>query len=306
MSQEPRNLSWNQFNEARRFPLLFGCNPVSIDGHFTIPDDLITGIYISHSIVNRLSDPIKFYIKKFTYFHTGFTIEIYYDDPDDRKLAEVTVDLTTDSKPMLASLLGFDNAFLYGYLILGQLGNLEKQPAGEWEFAPAATTLDPFCIRPVARELSALYVRNGNNTIGPFTGDITLAAGERIILDVKTVNDLFNCLETPVSDTGTEITIHSQEYTDDFAGVRTINGVKPDIRGNINFVGKGCLAIAPSGENTLEFKDTCAEPCCTCTELAPVSQAILDLRTSIQEVESRLATMALQISFMTQAFQIAQ
>jgi hypothetical protein len=300
--QDPRNLSWNQFNEARRFPLLHGCTPVSVDGHFMIPDDLFTGLYISHSIVDRLSDPVKFYIKKFTYFRTGFTIEIYYDDAASTKLAEVTIDLATEPKPQVATLLGFDNAFLYGYVVLGQFGSLEQQPAGEWEFAPAATTLDPFCLRPVARELSVLYVRNDNKTIGPFTGEITLVAGERINLEVKTVSDLFNCLENPVSNTGTEVTIHAQEVAEDFTGLRTINGVKPDIRGNIDFIGKQCMKITPLGASTIQFEDICSQPCCSCTELAPIETAIADLKTSILEMKSRISTLETHLEFLSRAF----
>jgi hypothetical protein len=306
--QDPRNLSWNQFNESRRFPLLFDCNPVSTDGHFTLPDDLIVGMYISYSILDRLADPVKFYIKKFIYYHTGFTLEVYYaSSPEEIKLAEITIDLTAQEiKNNVAVLLGFDTAFLYGYIVIGSIAGLQQQPAGEWEFTPAATTLDPFCIRPVAKELSALYVRNGDKTIGPFTGEITLVAGNQVTLDVRTVSDLFNCLENPVSNTGTEVVIHTDDTEEESSCVRTINGVKPDVKGNIDFTGKECLTILQSGEHTLEFSDKCAKPCCTCTELVPIEQAIDTLKSSVLEVESRLATMALQISFMSQAFQIAQ
>jgi hypothetical protein len=301
--QNPRNLSWNQFNESRRFPLLYDCSAKSEDGHFIIPDDLITGLYISYGINAPFSEPGIFYIGTLVYFRSGFSLSVFYRTASGTsvRVAETTVDLTATPLPRTVALLGVNNTFLHGYLVLGETGGLTKQPAGEWTFAPEAATLDPFCARFVAKELSALYVRNETRTVGPFYGDVVLSAGDRIRLDVRTVDNLFNCLETPVADVGTEVVVSAlQETSEQSNRFRTINGVAPDVTGNIEFVGRSCLSITPQ-TNSLVFDDKCSEPCCTCTELVPIEEKTKELQQSTQALASRMDSLGMQIDFLFQS-----
>jgi hypothetical protein len=302
--QDPRNLSWNQFNESRRFPLLYGCSAISDDGHFIIPDDLITGLYLSYGTSAVFEQPGLFYIGNIVYFRSGFSLSVFYRDINntETRVAETTVDLTANPRPSTAVLLGVNNSFLHGFIVLGQLSGLEKQPAGEWAFTPEAATIDPFCIRFVAKELSALYIRNENRTVGPFYGEVILSAGDRIRLDGKTADNLFNCLERPVSDTGTEVVITAiPEEIQNTTAIRTINGIAPDASGNITFVGRSCLEIKPEGEHTLIFDDKCSEPCCTCTELVPIEEKTKELQQSTQDLGSRLEALTVQVDFMSQS-----
>jgi hypothetical protein len=302
--QNPRNLSWNQFNESRRFPLLYDCSAKSEDGHFIIPDDLITGLYISYGINAPFSEPGIFYIGSLVYFRSGFSLSVFYRTASGTvtRVAETTVDLTADPRPNTAALLGVNNTFLHGYLVLGGTSGLEKQPAGEWSFTPEAATIDPFCIRFVAKELSALYIRNETRTVGPFYGDVILSAGDRIRLDVHTVDNLFNCLESPVADVGTEVVITAlkEESEQSVTAIRTINGISPDASGNITFVGRSCLAITPQG-TTLVFDDRCSEPCCTCTELVPIEEKNKELQQSTQALGSRIDSLSVQVDFLSQS-----
>jgi hypothetical protein len=303
--QNPRNLSWNQFNESRRFPLLYNCSATSDDGHFIIPDDLLVSLYISYRTGTPFANPGTFYIGELVYYRTGFSLSIFYRTDDDirTRVAETSVDFTADPIPTTASLLGVNTAFLNGYIVLGEMSGLEKQPAGEWTFSPEATTIDPFCIRLVAQELSALYVRNDTKTVGPFYGDVILRAGDAIKLDVRTVDNLFNCLDLPVSDIGTEVIVSALPETsnDTTPAIRTINNVRPDANGNINFVGRACLNIMPQGTGTLIFEDKCSEPCCTCTELVPIEEKNKELQKSVGEVASRMDNLTTQVDFLAQS-----
>ncbi|HBT77024.1 MAG TPA: hypothetical protein DEB39_08880, partial [Planctomycetaceae bacterium] len=240
--QDPRNLSWNQFNQARRFPLLFGCNPVSRDGHFMIPDDLLVGLYLSYGLGHGLDDPGGFYLGSLLYWRTGLSLAIHYCGPGDEAgatIAETTIDLTSERRT--ASLLGLNRRFFYGHVVFGTFSGLEKQPAGQWLFQPDAAPIDPFCIRPTVSEISALYVQNAGKTLGPFYGDITLAAGERITLSVRSADGLLQCLEDPPSETGTEVVIHADADGGNGGAsgspVETINGVEPDENGNVTILG---------------------------------------------------------------------
>ena len=89
--QDPRNLSWTQFNQSRKFPLLFGCTAVSTCGHFRIPDDLLVSLYLSYGVNTEFSDPGGFYIGRIIYWRDGISLEIHYDA---KKVAETTIPLT--------------------------------------------------------------------------------------------------------------------------------------------------------------------------------------------------------------------
>ena len=302
--QDPRNLSWNQFNQARRFPLLFGCHPVSRDGHFVIPDDLLVGLYLSYGLGRGHDDPGGFSIGSMTWWRTGLSLSIHYRAAGrdvSEKIAETTVDL--NSGQMVAPLLGLDSRFFYGHIVFGNWSGLEKQPAGEWIFEPDAAPIDPFCIRPILSEISALYVQNDGKTLGPFYGDITLAAGERIALSVRSADSVLQCLENPPSETGTEVVIRA---TDDGStgngdgGIKTINGVEPDENGNLTIIGRSCMEITTEPA-TLLFDDKCAEPCCTCKEREPTLAKIKELEASSISLRSHLETLTLQAEFLAQS-----
>ena len=293
---DPRNVSWTHFNKARRFPLMFDSVPVSTDGLFTIPDDLIVSLYLSCNVSGEYSDPGLFYIGSLTYYHTGLVIEIYYGGSGE-KVAETTVDLSTGKLPEVVQLFARNPLVLSGILVLGGIDGLSRQPAGEWIFEPSAAQIDPFCVRYVAKELSELYVRSRGQTLGPFHGTVTFEEGDNIVLGIRTDGDL-NCLDPSLSGTGTEVVIHALDANASSPCIRTINGVKPDRAGNINFVGQNCLKISPEGQHTLVFTDTCSEPCCTCAELAPIEAAIKEITVSISQLSSRMETLNTQHDFL--------
>jgi hypothetical protein len=301
--QDPRNLSWNQFNQARKFPLLFGCHATSRDGHFTIPDDLLIGLYLSYGLGRGITDPGGFYIGEVTWWRSGLSLSVYYkpvDGGDGIKVAETTIEEPINGRT--AALLGFNNRLFYGTVIFGQTAGLGEQAAGEWFFDPDAAPLDPFCIRPTVREISALYVQNGGKMTGPFYGDITLSAGQGIGLAVKSADSLLHCLDDPPSDGGTEVIISAEVDSDDGGSIKTINSVMPDASGNITLIGRSCLTITAQAEKaTLVLDDTCAEPCCTCKELEPIRAKMDLLIRSIADLESHTQTLALQADFLSQS-----
>lgn len=301
--QDPRNLSWNQFNQARKFPLLFGCRPVSQDGHFTIPDDLLTGLYLSYGLGRGYDDPGGFSIGSVTWWRTGLSLSIHYRAAgrnESEKIAETSIDTGSDRRT--AMLLGLNHRFFYGHVVFGSWSGLEKQPAGEWTFEPDAAPLDPFCIRPIVSEVSALYVQNDGKTLGPFYGDITLAAGDRIALSVRSADSVLQCLEDPPGETGTEVVIRAlaDEGGGNDGGIKTINDVEPDENGNLTIIGRSCMEILTQ-PGAIVFDDQCAEPCCTCKEREPTLAKIRELEQSGASLRSHLETLSLQAEFLAQS-----
>ncbi|GHT30405.1 hypothetical protein FACS1894214_0210 [Planctomycetales bacterium] len=296
---DPRNISWNAANQARRFPLMFDCNPVSEDGLFRIPDELITALYISHNIDSTFLDPTRFFVDSIIYFRTGFTVSVSYAGAADAviKVAETTVDIVSAPAAKTVPLLGVTRAFLNGMLVLGDIQCLEKMPIGEWHFTPESTTLDPFCIRYVASEITELYVRKlDRSVLGPFFGTVVLSEGDNIRFDVRNAD--LSCLELPING-ATDIIINAVPEDTEIDAVKTINGVGPDSTGNLFFEGSDCLSIMQKGPHTLEFSDKCAEPCCSCTELVPIEEKALALQRSIELLSSRIETLINQNNFIS-------
>jgi len=146
-----------------------------------------------------------------------------------------------------------------------------------------------------------LYVQSGGRIAGPFYGDVTLSAGDRISLAVHSANSMLNCIDDPPSDGGTEVII-SSDYDVNDPSLKTINAVAPDANGNITLIGRSCLNItADSANSTLILDDTCAKPCCTCQELEPIKEKMESLGQSIASLDSHTNTLALQVEFLSQS-----
>lgn len=67
--------------------------------------------------------------------------------------------------------------------------------------------------------------------------------------------------------------------------IRTINGVRPDVNGNLNMLGNACLewSAVPQG---LQAQDTCSQPCCGCNELEAITAALEDFGRQAQTLEN--------------------
>ena len=293
--------------------MLHDCSARSRDGHFTIPDDLLVGLYLSYGQDGNFTDPGGFYIGGLISYRSGMTLTIHYQGLNGSSIVKVAeTSMTFDSsRKNVVALLGYEKHFFSGTLVLGDIKGLANQPAGEWEFSHDATAIDPFCVRPMAAELSALYVQDHGKTVGPFHGNVTLSAGDRIGLTVRSADSLLKCLEEPPVGTGTEVIIEAFETTTTSTqgqgetrttGLQTVNGIEPDENGNITLIGRSCLDIVgQSDQATIVFDDHCAEPCCTCKELTPVEEQIEQLTQSIASLETHIETLALQAEFLAQS-----
>jgi len=302
--QDPRNLSWLQANQVRKFPLLHGCSAKSQDGNFTLPNNLITGLYISYNVSDALQDAGQFYISRFLHYDGGFALSISYSDLGDEPIAvaDCVIDTETTILERPIQLSPVTPYFISGYIMLGSLDGLSEQPYGEWEFNYESTPLDPFCIRFIAKEISAIYLQNGDTISGPFHGDIRLSEGAGISLGGQFVTspDIVCPAATGSSFSELIISSHLDIDTSNIPYIRFIHGVPPDSNGNIEFIGQGCLTITPQGQHALLFEDKCSEPCCTCEELKPLEDKIREFYTGMTGLTARAEMLHTQVDQLMQ------
>jgi hypothetical protein len=312
--QDIANLSWNQWNQQRKFPLRYDCSGVSSDSLFQIPDDLMIGLSLTFALSQRFVDPSLFFISKISWYDPGLSVEISYVSSSEttETVAEIVVFLDSEEKfpekPVLIQSVSSEE--ITGFLLFGSEGGLKSQPLGLWEFNAQTASLDPFCVRMLPSSVSSLYVQSGNNVLGPFYGEIHLQQGDGITLTAESGDSTILSPSIYPEGYGTVVTL-SQTVCSDLDGnegenaavpIYTINGVPPDSEGHFLLESRSCLSIEPhsSSQHTLVLDDRCAEPCCTCSDLTPILAKIEEFTETLQQLEKSLDVVSFQTELLFQ------
>jgi hypothetical protein len=74
--------------------------------------------------------------------------------------------------------------------------------------------------------------------------------------------------------------------------VRTINGIAPNVEGNIDILGSDCIEVKSSGQASIEVSDTCAKPCCGCTELDILVSDVTSLTSQLALLQAQIGVLA--------------
>lgn len=300
------NLQWLNHNSQRAYPLTEAATKTATNAPLIkLPDSFIVALYLPiHS--GLAFAPNNFFIKTVTISPVGFGITVGY------RASNITTTVASASisknafTPNQAYALGGvgDFADCVGHIVLGTLDEIDALPPGMYEFSQEAGALETDAIRPMIRAVQRLRVYNNSEYSDPIYGDVTLVAGANIRINVATTA------------AETEITIHAISDADlnqncfcDIPTVgeciRCINGVCSS-DGTFTFAQDECIGIdtIPGG---LSFSDTCASPCCGCTELDAITQQINrfgDGVTSLQNFVTRLNAEVAQMSFVVLANKI--
>lgn len=190
---------------------------------------------------------------------------------------------TTYDSYALVGINDFDDVM--GKIAIGDVSDLSALPPGQYLFDYEGGVLDPDCIRPMIRGISSISLLNGSDRSAKIYGDVEFVAGTNFRI-------------TPIVNPGhpTKIRFDAIEGAglneecacDDIVAatpIRTINLVAPDANGNINITGSECLEVSPI-TNGLLLKDTCAAPCCGCTELEALTVELGKLDAGATEVRN--------------------
>lgn len=291
------NLQWLNHNSQRAYPLTERASKTDTSNTITIPDSFIVALYFPiHS--GTTFSPTGFFVKSLLISATGFNIVIGYSNGTTSvDVAAANIARSSYVANRAYSLAGIDNFYdSVGYVVLGNLDEIDQLPPGLYTFSPAAGELESDAIRPMLRAVSRLQVINNNETSEYIYGDVTLVAGTNVRISVSSAAG-----ETTITFDAISGENLNQDCLCDIydAGdcITAINGVHA-VGGNFLIAPDDCTQITEISGG-IKISDICAQPCCGCTELnALVAQIdrFGDGITTLQNFVTRLGSEVTQMS----------
>ena len=291
------NLQWLNHNSQRSYPLTERATKTDTTGTIRLPDSFIVALYLPvHAGLDVV--PGNFFIKSVLIAPTGFNITVGYTNNDETFDVAAANIIRSNYQPNRSYALGgvdnFDDCV--GTIVLGALDEIDKLPPGLYEFDFEGGELETDAIRPMLRAVTRLRVSNNSELSDPIYGDVTLVAGTNVRITVANIGT-----ETEVTfDAISGLNLNEDCFcgdADEPECIRCINGVCSS-DGNFVLAQDECIDITPAS-NGLKFADTCATPCCGCTELDAIIDQINrfgDGVTTLQNFVTRLGSEVTQMS----------
>lgn len=285
------NVNWLNANAQRNYPLHDASSGWDTSGSFRLPTDFLVDLnFPAHMLTTGdvLLDLNNFCVRNVTVFAEGASITLaYYDATSDQytDIAERTVLASAHTVNKSYYLEGLDAAGAPFFDSIGKItiGIFDTilQSGGSFTFDLAGGCLLPTVIRPALQTLRGIQFSNADGDVSDLLqGDVILEAGMNVQFDIN----------------GNIVTIHSTPDSDfvepcacDTAPqgppIRTINGIQPDETGNFQLEAVDCIRITPIS-NGLRLDDTCAQPCCGCSELEAIQTQVETLATQLNNLDS--------------------
>jgi len=295
-----RNLEWLNHNASRRYPLTADAAGVDQSGAFSIPNDFLLSLHLSLNAGVSVN-PAGFYVSTLGAFTTGYNIVIgYYNGSTTTTVASAMLAATTHTYGQSYRLLGQGDFYdATGHIVVGDLSNIVQQPAGIFTFNPTATIIEPDCVRPSIRGVSGVIVQNGQERSEVLTGTVVLSAGRNIrftvvqaegadpeivvdAIDGEGLNDDCVCIGNALS-----------------PPIRNVNGIRPDANGRLTLLGSECLQVETM-INGLKLTNPCSTPCCGCSELETLTQAMEQFGRQATTLENFLVSLEARVAQMDQ------
>jgi hypothetical protein len=294
------NLDWLNANSQRRYPLTGDSSGQDTTASVALPSNLLVELDLPVHAGNNV-DPARFFIKTVGIYATGITVTVGY-----QPAAGSAVDVATSMIPRdtfaentTYALGGVnDYADTVGKLVIGSLDGLDALPSGFFTFALADARVEPDCVRPIIRGVSALIVSSGGELSTRLYGDIELIAETNVQL-------------TPVIVAGQDSQIRISAIQgeglaeacvcdgEDAPAIRRINGVPPTPAGDFTILGNTCLSVTEI-TNGLKLADECSEPCCGCQDLEAITRDLERFGTQSTTLENFLNRLEAQVNTMNQ------
>lgn len=257
---------------------------VSTDGLFNIPDTLIVDLTLCAT--STVTD--RFYISKIFNKLSSVFIEISkYDNA--AVVGSININKSTHTEDQDYYITPTTNyAGANGKITIGTLRDLETQPVGLFTFASTATELEPRTIIPGMVGLSRLAFVDSINGEYSMTGTVTLASRSNLLFSYVTG------ASTVILDAGDNLGL-SKKCTN-YIPIQSINGVLPDISGNINLIGIDCMRVSSSSQYTLDITDTCCTPCSGCSDLETLTTRLTSLENKFLDLKGSYSNASTQLS----------
>jgi hypothetical protein len=292
-----RNLEFLHHNAQRAYPLAMDSSRIDITGSFTLPDDFIVNLSLPvHWGLNVL--PARFLVHRIVSSAGGFEITIGYDNGvtiSDVAVARIARATHTVNKSyVLLGLGSFSGS--RGFVAIGDLGNIDRQPSGSFEFDLDGGLLEVDAIRPHIRGVTSLQVQNGGDLSVRIDGNVIFRAGPNM-----RITPILEVGEDPVivfdAREGAGLDEECVCNANQSPPVRTLLGVGPDSSGNIDLLGNACFNITPA-EHALVIRDTCSEPCCGCKELEEITRSMESFGSTATTLENFLVDLKARVDEM--------
>lgn len=296
------NLQWLNHNSQRSYPLTERASKTDTLNTIKLPDSFIVALKLPVNAGLAVT-PDKFYLKSLLLAPTGYNITIGYDTganntEDNPDIAAVNIAKSTYAPNRAYALAGIDAfADTVGQIVIGRLDEIDALPPGRYFFAADAGQLEPDAIVPNIRGVTRLRISNNSELSEPIYGDVTLVAGTNMRLAVATPFNAdpiitFSAISGAGLNEDCVCDVHEVGEC-----IRCING---NCSGDGNFqINQGeCIDVAQVAGG-LFISDTCAQPCCGCTELDAITSQVDrfgDGVTTLQNFVTRLSSEVTQMS----------
>lgn len=325
-----QSLEWINGNMHRNYPIVDGAVPRAASGEY-LPASFLVDIQLIVPYVAGL-DASMFFVSSIVRQPSSIQVTIGYmidiatgrgfdcavsgsiplgtefsgtSQPYEVELAAITTVPSTDPwsssyihaiPEEYAALRG-----IRGRLYIGSC--VDMLSIGELSFVYTASALVPQCvfIESPTTAVSSVRFMDGYGTDRTFTDDITIRAGEGVIIDIDGQTITFRMDPDVVS-------AAAAEKLAEVAGtaIKKINGKGPDSEGNFTIRGLDCTLLETQ-DNGVSISNPCAKPCCDSggvdtaeiqTALEGLEQAktllnnyYTDLATKVNTMQARLSAL---------------
>ena len=281
------NQEWLNRNSLRRYPLSEEATARDTTDTFRLPDNFIVDMVLPvHSEMGL--DVSRFHVLQIVIFGTGVAVTIgYAGEP----VASVTIPVIGFEQNKTFFLPGVgDFTDMLGKITIGTLDSI-LQSAGAYDFDIDGGRIEASVIVPDIRGVQSIRLIENAEQTDLFQGDIALEAGGNIRFDLTDILVGGQAVKVlTINAIDGEGTIADCACDGDIAerpGIKTISGVGPDSKGNVELAGDDCIAVEPNeGEYKIQLKDDCSKPCCGCPELEALIEDQKWVRDNVQTIEN--------------------
>lgn len=281
---------WLSENMHRNFPLDDGVYVADTEGR-PLPSDFLCSVHITMPPTKETDSDSRVFLQSVEPYMSGVRLVFAYDTGTGTFPFMRTLEIPRDAELFSEhTLLAFNTfelpagrdelAYCTGSVIIGQMGNM--MASGRMEFTPTTGKVTSQCVslalmvQKVKDPASPSYITitDSNGIVHTIDGDLDIWPGDGIVISVETEEDGSG------HTIGRMVISSATDYKDGLSGmsqpVTSINGVLPDVNGDITIFGDHCTSIeqVPGG---LRISNPCATPCCTSSDLDDVREGLLGM-----------------------------
>ncbi len=273
------NEQWLDQNSDRAYPLYDEATRLDITSLFELPNSLIVDLQIAAPASYAATG---WFISQVAAYGSGLVITYAVTGVGNVATSTIPLDNFVEfTSFQITPLPGYPQ--VGGVVTIGSALAAVAAAVSTYSFTQTATQLLPTVIFPAAPAVASITFVDSFGVSTVLTGAVVLAAGSNASIGIsgQTITlgmDTGVLIEDPCACTDTG----GNKRT----AVKSINGVTPDVAGNLQIVPVGCPTIE-AGLAQITLSDTCAQPCCGTPEIT----TLVDTATALDQKQAELANL---------------